>query len=83
MSMPMQWPGTDEERAANQASHHFVFSGDPDDGDCRCMGCDCRPWGVSADWPCGDDVPRTDMSEGDFALWAARFPAWVGLVRGT
>lgn len=81
MSMPMQFPGTPEEVAANHASHLFLFSGDPDDGDCRCAHCDSRPWGISADWPCGADIPRTDTSEGDFIAWAARFPVWAALVK--
>ena len=52
VDQPVPFAGTDEERAVNFASHHF----DPEEG--RCWDCDCRPWGYSADYPCGAEVPR-------------------------
>jgi hypothetical protein len=49
---PADFPGTDEERRANRATHTF----DPDEG--RCYGCDCRQSGRVAQWPCGQEPPR-------------------------
>lgn len=56
ISVPARFTGTDAEREANRASHHFATAFD---GDCtRCWDCDCRAGSVSADWACGADVPR-------------------------
>jgi hypothetical protein len=57
-SRPVPFPGTDEQRRLNRATHSFVFEGSPEDGDMRCLGCDCKPGYVSADYPCGEEVPR-------------------------
>jgi hypothetical protein len=54
ISVPMPFPGTADEKHANYRSHHFSW----DDEDTRCDRCDCRPSYVSAEWPCGADVPR-------------------------
>lgn len=56
---PADFAGTPEEAAANYASHWF----DPEYD--RCMNCDCRPWGRIASWPCGTDVPRAALLEGE------------------
>jgi hypothetical protein len=52
VDQPMRFPGTREEVLANLATHWFDYQYD------RCCGCDCRPWGALAEWPCGADVPR-------------------------
>lgn len=49
---PVPFAGTKEERDANFRTHAF----DPEEA--RCWDCDCRPWGASADYPCGAEVPR-------------------------
>lgn len=56
---PMPFPGTAEELAENRFSH--VFS------DGRCEGCDCRPWGIVAQWECGATVPRVQMTMVEYA----------------
>lgn len=56
-SLPMEFPGTVEEKRANEATHIFISDGD----ECpRCGGCDCRMGGTSSGWPCGAEVPRID-----------------------
>jgi hypothetical protein len=60
VSVPASFPGTDEERAANRATHNFDWS---EEGDARCINCDCRPSRV-ADWPCGATVPRVVVENG-------------------
>lgn len=44
----LPFTGTSEEATANFATHDF----DPHEG--RCWHCDCRPWGVWANHPCGN-----------------------------
>jgi len=61
-SAPKPFDGTSEERAANYATHSFGG----DDG--RCFFCDCKPWHLSASYPCGATVPRTTMSEAEYAV---------------
>jgi hypothetical protein len=57
MSAPIPFPGSEEEAAANFATHSFAW----DDGsDVRCWGCDSRPSYVAASYPCGAEVPRTE-----------------------
>ena len=51
---PLEFPGTADEVAANQATHDFDYEFG------RCFDCDCRPWGTVSQWPCGADVPRTN-----------------------
>lgn len=53
---PLPFAGTDEERTANRQSHHYAG-----DDDLRCLGCDCRPGTISADYPCGSTVPRITL----------------------
>jgi hypothetical protein len=59
---PVPFVGTKEEVQANRESHRFM--GDDD----RCMFCDVKPWHVSADYPCGAEVPRANMPYGDYVL---------------
>jgi hypothetical protein len=68
---PQPFPGTPEEIEANRQTHWFDYETD------RCGGCDCRPWGRTAEWPCGTRVPRTtddtalDEFLTGFAIYAA------------
>jgi hypothetical protein len=55
LDIPQRFLGSPEQRRENFETHHFITNLD---GDVRCVVCDCRPGGVHADWPCGDDVPR-------------------------
>ncbi len=55
VTVPAAFEGTPAERAANVETHDF----DPQAG--RCTGCDCRPWGDTAGWPCGTEVPRRTL----------------------
>jgi len=56
--LTMRWPGSDEERRANRATHQFTGGHDS-----RCWMCDCRPGHLAADWPCGVEPPRS-LSDG-------------------
>ena len=77
IDMPMEFPGTDEERMANFASHDFYDWAM--DGDSRCTACDCKPWHITAGWPCGADVPRVVAEAEDLEAWKDRFriAAWL------
>ena len=60
---PVEFPGTDAERFANFATHHFSYTED----ECpRCFNCDCRMAGVVASYPCGADVPRETIEVAAF-----------------
>ena len=52
VDMPMLFAGSQDERIANRDSHQYDYE------DCRCINCDCRPWGRIAEWACGAKVPR-------------------------
>lgn len=55
MSVPVRFDGTTEQRERNFNSHFWV-----DDGDAGvCNDCGCKPFSMTAAWPCGVDVPRT------------------------
>jgi hypothetical protein len=58
VNIPMPFSGTDEEAVANLASHDF---GHED----RCYGCDCRPWGLVALYPCGTNPDRVTVTTDD------------------
>lgn len=52
---PIPFPGTREELDANFASHSW----DSFDGmDGHCFNCDCKPWHIMAQYPCGTIPPR-------------------------
>ncbi len=54
MSVPVRFTGSTEQREANINSHFWV-----DDGDAGvCNDCGCKPFSMTAGWPCGTDVPR-------------------------
>lgn len=55
VTRPVRFPGTPEERTANNASHDF-YAAYPDDLP-RCLWCDSRYGGVAADYACGTTVP--------------------------
>jgi hypothetical protein len=66
---PAHFHGTPEQIEANRRSHQFDPTYD------RCWNCDCRPWGIAAEWPCGSTVPRVDVDmqahyAGTAAPWA-------------
>lgn len=61
INAPQPWPGTAEEIDANRRTHQF----DAQSG--RCWQCDCRPWGITAEWPCGTEPPRVEMSGDEYA----------------
>lgn len=56
MNVPVPFPGTAEEAAANRRTHIFIGI------DGRCMDCDSRPSHKAADYPCGAYVPRMDVT---------------------
>ena len=58
MSVPIRFPGSIIERDRNIASHFWVD--DEDSG--MCNDCGCKPWSVTATWPCGADVPRKEIT---------------------
>jgi hypothetical protein len=57
VNRPVAFPGTEEEKAANFRTHHFIGI------DRRCMDCDCKTWHVAADYPCGTEPPREVAEE--------------------
>lgn len=61
-NVPVPFPGTDAEAAANRNTHSFHYSGSPEDADIRCWSCDSRPSHVAASYPCGADVPRQEIT---------------------
>lgn len=58
-SYPAPFTGTDEQRAANRQTHIFFY--DLEEA-ARCMDCDSRAGSVSADYPCGEEVPRVTIT---------------------
>jgi len=75
---PVPFVGTPEEAESNFATHSFGYDGD--DYDARCISCDSKVWHKSANYPCGEDVPRqvrvfftdgteTIMTEQDFQIF--------------
>jgi hypothetical protein len=48
MGQALPFTGTPAEAEANYETHSF----DPEND--RCVYCDCRPWGVWAQYPCND-----------------------------
>lgn len=50
----MTFPGTQAEKKANVATHHWAA----DDDSVRCMTCDCRYGSISSEWECGKEIPR-------------------------
>lgn len=64
-NIPRPFTGTPEELAANIATHDWYTW----DGETRCDTCDCRRYGRSAMWPCGQEQ-RTTTTDHDAALSA-------------
>lgn len=62
VNRPVAWPGTEVERAANEATHHWM-AWDPEEMP-RCTRCDCNAWGTVKDWPCGVEPPRETVPWG-------------------
>lgn len=65
---PAPWPGTEDEKRANRRTHWFG----PED---RCERCDCRPWGRTAEWPCGASIPRVTYTGAEADAVVANFMA--------
>ena len=61
---PIPFQGTEEEKKANFATHHFWA----DDGvEYRCCDCDCKPWHKAAFYPCGtENIPRQNVEYQQF-----------------
>ena len=53
VNRPVAFPGTREERLANQRTHDWNWA-----DEVRCWRCDCKAWHVAADYPCGVEPPR-------------------------
>lgn len=53
---PIRFTGTEEERQANRATHHFVMT-DPEEP-YECIDCASREYHAAADYPCGVEPPR-------------------------
>lgn len=69
MSFPATFPGTEQERKANYATHCFITTQySEDDAETRCGNCDCRPGLTSSFWPCGYDVPRVPRPDIEVVL---------------
>lgn len=56
INRPVAFAGTDAERLANRATHHFVVY-DPEEPP-ECLDCCAKSWHVAADYPCGEEPPR-------------------------
>lgn len=67
VNAPAHFPGTRKEVAANRSTHSFSW-----DEEGRCLNCDCRSWGIVAEWPCGADVPRVVLVDGKEVAHAVR-----------
>jgi hypothetical protein len=59
MTCPVPFAGTSEELEANFKSHDFWGF----ETGTTCMQCDCKPWHMTAKYPCGSDVPRHTVTE--------------------
>jgi hypothetical protein len=65
-SRPMMFPGTEEELAANAASHDWRITGSFQEHpeQTRCESCGCKVGGPTATWPCGTTPPRIEVESG-------------------
>lgn len=63
INAPARFSGTEDEKRANRLTHDFAGN---DEG--RCWNCDCRAYGIVAEWPCGAEPPRVWLTkEGETA----------------
>lgn len=62
VNMPVRFPGSEEQRLANRATHFFVFYDHEEPA--RCGDCDAATYHVAADYPCGAEVPREVVTFG-------------------
>jgi hypothetical protein len=70
---PQPFQGTEDEALANLNTHHFIACCDGEEFlDERCMDCDCKPWHVSAKYPCGTRVPRAELTPEQYLAAIAR-----------
>jgi hypothetical protein len=58
---PVRFKGTEEERLANRATHHFVSYGEEPP---ECVDCLARSYHATADYPCGTEAPREVLDDG-------------------
>jgi hypothetical protein len=59
--LPLPYGGLDEDALVNEGTHHYFYTGGPEDADVRCSDCDSRPSHKAAKYPCGaaaDLMPR-------------------------
>jgi len=55
---PVAFTGTDSQRTANRATHHWMNW----DGEILCDTCEHKIWHVGADYPCGQEPMRETVS---------------------
>ena len=55
IDIPVPFTGTQEQADRNFRTHNFSNFGDEP----ACLNCDCKPWHIAADYPCGAEIPRT------------------------
>lgn len=60
---PIPFKGSQEERIANRQTHYWGLISFADIDEVRCLDCDCKPWHVAADYPCGEEPPREVVDE--------------------
>lgn len=60
VNAPARFVGTPEQLRANYRSHRWMVM--DEDGNARCLECDCKPGGVYSEWPCGAMVPRVETT---------------------
>lgn len=72
-NMPVPFAGTEEERRANHATHHWVTYDMEEPPECA--NCCAKEWHVAADYPCGEEPPRMTTTEPIGEPW--RWRAWA------
>lgn len=62
VNAPLPFQGTEEERWANRATHHFSYYDHEEPAEC--IDCCARTYHVAADYPCGVEPPRGLLANG-------------------
>jgi hypothetical protein len=60
-SFPLDTPENQAQAMLNYYTHHFTN----DDGEIRCVECDCRSTHKASHYPCGEEPPRVLRTIGD------------------
>ena len=60
-SFPLDTPENQAQAMLNYYTHHWAA----DDGDIRCVNCDCRSTHKASHYPCGEEPPRILRTIGD------------------